>query len=183
MGVADVSGSAIPGLVLIDLRVNRDERGWLKENYSTDALELHGVRGFHVVQNNVVMSATAGVLRGVHAEPWAKYVSVASGRAFAAVVDLRRGDTFGLVQTFDLTPDKALFIPRGCGNAYQTLEPNVVYTYLVNQRWSPSTAYIGVHPYDPDLGIEWPIAPERTVLSSKDATLPPLTEVVAMEFP
>ena len=181
MAVDDVSDSAIPGLLVIDLRVNRDERGWFKENYTNDALESQGVRDFHVVQNNVTLSTRAGVLRGIHAEPWEKYVSVASGRAFAAIVDLRSGTTFGLVQTFDLTPEKALYIPRGCGNSYQTVEPNVVYTYLVNDRWSPDTSYTSVHPFDPELAIEWPIARSDTMLSDKDAALPLLAGVTPME--
>jgi dTDP-4-dehydrorhamnose 3,5-epimerase len=181
VAVAELSRSTIPGLITIDLCVNRDRRGWFKENYSSDALESHGVRNFHVVQNNVTLSTEVGVLRGIHAEPWEKYVSVAFGRAFAAIVDLRRGRTFGWVQTFDLTPETALYIPRGCGNSYQTVEPNVVYTYLVNDRWSPNASYTSVHPYDPQLSIEWPIARSDTVLSDKDAALPPLARVVPVE--
>jgi len=182
MAGVEVSHSAIPGLLLIDLVVNRDRRGWFKENYTSDALEAHGVRDFHVVQNNVSLSTEVGVLRGIHAEPWDKYVSLASGRAFAAIVDLREGSSaFGRVETFDLTPEKALFIPRGCGNSYQALERNVVYTYLVNGRWSPGTSYTSVHPYDPQLAIDWPIARSDTVMSDKDAALPPLAAVAPVE--
>ncbi len=181
MAGAELSHSTIPGLIAIDLRVNRDRRGWFKENYSSDALESYGVRDFHVVQNNVTLNTEVGVLRGIHAEPWEKYVSVASGRAFAAIVDLRTGKSFGWVQTFDLTPELALYIPRGCGNSYQTVEPNVVYTYLVNERWSPNASYTSVNPYDSQLGIEWPIARSDTMLSDKDAVLPPLARVVPVE--
>ncbi len=175
-----MSRSAIPGLLLIELVVNRDRRGWFKENYTSDALQAHGVADFQVVQNNISLSTEVGVLRGIHAEPWEKYVSIASGRAFAAIVDLRQGSSaFGRVETFDLTPERALFIPRGCGNSYQSVEPNVVYTYLVNGRWSPSTSYTSVHPYDPQLAIEWPIGRGGTVMSDKDASLPLLAEVAA----
>jgi len=175
-----VSRSAIPGLLLIELVVNRDRRGWFKENYTSDVLQAHGVADFQVAQNNISLSTEVGVLRGIHAEPWEKYVSIASGRAFAAIVDLRQGSSaFGRVETFDLTPERALFIPRGCGNSYQSVEPNVVYTYLVNGRWSPSTSYTSVHPYDPQLAIEWPIGRGGTVMSDKDASLPLLAEVAA----
>lgn len=176
-----MSHLAIPGLIAIDLRLNRDDRGWFKENYTSDMLQSDGVGEFHVVQNNVTFSASAGVLRGIHAEPWEKFVSLASGRAFAAIVDLRAGETFGLVQTFELTPEKALYIPRGCGNSYQTLDPNVVYTYLVNDRWSPHMTYTSVHPFDPELAIEWPIARRDTMLSDKDAALPTLANITPVE--
>ena len=37
----------------------------------------------------------SGTTRGIHAEPWDKFVSVATGRIFGAWVDLRAGPTFG----------------------------------------------------------------------------------------
>ena len=37
----------------------------------------------------------------------------------------------------EITPDKAVFVPRGVANGYQTLEENITYTYLVNDHWSP----------------------------------------------
>ena len=64
-----------------------------------------------------------GTTRGIHAEPWDKFVSVATGRVFGAWVDLREGPTFGTVFTAELDPSRAVFVPRGVGNAYQTLEP------------------------------------------------------------
>lgn len=178
---SSVRETKIPGLLVVDLLVNRDRRGWFKENYRRDALVARGVPDFRVVQHNVTYNEDVGVTRGIHAEPWEKYVSVAHGRVFAAIVDLRKGVTFGDVQTFDLTSDMALFIPRGCGNSYQTVERDVVYTYLVNEHWSATSEYTSVHPYDSELAIEWPIARTKAVMSSKDAALPSLSEVVPVE--
>ena len=76
----------------------------------------------------------AGTTRGIHAEPWDKFVSVATGRIFGAWVDLRDGPTFGTVFTAELDPSRAVFVPRGVGNAFQTLEPNTAYIYLVNDH-------------------------------------------------
>ena len=50
-----------------------------------------GLPDFGPVQNNVSFNTAAGVTRGIHAEPWDKYVTVASGRVFGAWVDLRPG--------------------------------------------------------------------------------------------
>lgn len=181
MAIASVSKTRIPGLLEVELIVHRDERGWFKENYHRGSLEKFGARDFHVVQNNVTFTESIGVLRGIHAEPWEKYVSVAHGRVFAAIVDLRMGSTFGHVQTFELTPDKAIFIPRGCANSYQTLERNVVYTYLVNEDWSPASTYTAVHPFDEQLAIDWPVSRADSVISAKDAALPTLADVVPVE--
>ena len=50
---------------------------------------------FDPVQNNISFNTSVGTTRGIHAEPWDKYVSVASGRIFGAWVDLRAGESFG----------------------------------------------------------------------------------------
>jgi len=169
-----VRQTSIPGLLEIDLVVHGDNRGWFKENYQRAKLEALGLPAFDPVQNNFSFNAEVGVTRGIHAEPWDKYISIGLGSAFAAIVDLREGETFGRLETFELTPAKAIFVPRGCGNSFQTLEANVLYTYLVNAHWSPDARYTFVNPFDPDLAVPWPIAREDAVLSDKDLAAPML---------
>ena len=50
------------------------------------------------------------------------------------------------VFTAELDPSRAVFVPRGVGNAFQTLEPNTAYTYLVNDHYSPDADYTSVNP-------------------------------------
>lgn len=174
-----VHETSIPGLYEVDLVVHGDERGWFKENYQKEKLEALGLPAFEPVQNNFSYNAEVGVTRGIHAEPWEKFISLGVGRAFAAIVDLRDGPTFGTVETFELSPSKALFVPRGCGNSYQTLEPGVLYTYLVNAHWSPDVKYRAVHLFDEELAIEWPIPAGRAILSEKDQAAPSLASLRA----
>lgn len=47
-----------------------------------------GPPDFTPVQNNVSFNESVEITRGIHAEPWDKLVSVASGRIFGAWVDL-----------------------------------------------------------------------------------------------
>lgn len=176
-----VHATAIPGLLRVELDLRTDERGWFKENYQQAKLRAAGLPALEFVQNNVSYNADVGVTRGVHAEPWTKWVSLAAGRAFAAIADLRRGDGFGRVVTVELTPATALLVPRGCGNAFQTLEPHTVYTYLVTAHWSPEAAYVAVDPFDPALGVDWPVPRERAVVSAKDAANPPLDRVAPLD--
>ena len=136
MTVHNVSATAIDGLLVIDLPVHGDARGWFKENWQRAKMVALGLPDFGPVQNNISFNAKAGVTRGIHAEPWEKLVSVATGRVFGAWVDLREGPGFGTVVTLELGPDKAVFIPRGVGNSYQTLEDDTCYSYLVNEHWS-----------------------------------------------
>lgn len=176
-GLPAVREAALPGLFVVDLAVHGDERGWFKESYQEAKLVAAGLPRRRWVQNNVSWNAAAGVTRGVHAEPWDKYVSLACGRAFAAVVDLRAGDGFGRVETVELTPARALLVPRGCGNAFQTLDPGTAYTYLVDAHWSPDVVYTAVDPFDPDLAIPWPVGRDDAVLSPKDRANPRLRDV------
>jgi dTDP-4-dehydrorhamnose 3,5-epimerase len=175
-----VEETSIPGLLRIDLVLHEDGRGWFKEGFQRAKLESQGFPPFDIVQNNVSFNAEVGVTRGIHAEPWDKYISLANGRAFAAIVDLRDGPSFGRLETFELHPGNAIFVPRGCGNSYQTLTPDVVYTYLVNAHWSPDARYTLVQAFDPALGIEWPIGESAAIRSAKDRGHPPLADVAQM---
>lgn len=177
-----VQETSIPGLFEIDLVVHGDARGWFKENYQKEKMEALGLPKFNVVQNNFSFNAEAGVTRGLHAEPWDKFISVANGKVFGAWVDLRKGDSYGKVLTIEIDPSKAVFVPAGVANGYQTLEPNVTYTYLVNAHWSPEAQYSAVNLFDPTLQINWPIAKDQAIISEKDATTPLLSAIQPMEF-
>ena len=172
----------IPGLFVIDLVLHEDSRGWFKENFQKAKMEELGLPPFEPVQNNFSFNKDAGVTRGLHAEPWEKFISLANGKVFGAWVDLRQGPTFGKVFTLELTPGKAVFVPRGVANAYQTLEPNVTYTYLVNEHWSPEAKYQATNLFDPQLHIDWPITKEQAIVSEKDLGNPLLKDVKPMEL-
>ncbi len=176
-----VRETAIAGLFEIDLAVHGDSRGWFKENYQREKMEALGLPHFEIVQNNFSFNAEAGVTRGLHMEPWTKFISVAGGKVFGAWVDLRPGPGFGKTLTLEITPDKAVFVPVGVANGYQTLEPNVAYTYLVNAHWSPDVKYVGVNLFDPALGISWPTGADRAMVSDKDKANPMLADVKPVE--
>jgi dTDP-4-dehydrorhamnose 3,5-epimerase len=177
-----VREAEIPGFYVIDLVLHGDSRGWFKENYQREKMEELGLPHFEIVQNNFSYNEEKGVTRGLHAEPWEKYISLANGKIFGAWVDLRKGDSFGKVITMELTPERAVFVPRGVANSYQTLESNVSYTYLVNSHWSADTKYSSVNLFDESLGINWPIPKDQAIVSEKDLGNPLLSEVIPMEF-
>lgn len=172
-----VSTTPIPGLMVIDLPVHGDNRGWFKENWQREKMIAAGLPDFGPVQNNVSFNDAAGTTRGIHAEPWDKHVSVATGRIFGAWVDLRAGPTFGTVFTTEIDSSRAVFVPRGVGNAFQTLEPQTGYIYLVNDHWTPDAQYAAVNLADETLMIDWPIALGDAELSAKDRAHPRLENV------
>ena len=172
-----VETTPIPGFLRIDLTVHGDNRGWFKENWQREKMVALGLPDFGPVQNNISFNDEAGVTRGIHAEPWDKFVSVATGRVFGAWVDLREGPSFGTVYTTEIDPSVAVYVPRGVGNAYQTLEPNTAYTYLVNDHWSPSARYTSLNVADETAAVPWPIPLERAILSDKDRAHPRMAQV------
>lgn len=167
----------IPGLTVWELPVHGDNRGWFKENWQRAKMVAAGMPDFGPVQNNISFNDAAGTTRGIHAEPWDKFVSVATGRIFGAWVDLRAGPTFGTVFTIELDPSRAVFVPRGVGNSFQTLEPHTAYAYLVNDHYCPDVDYPSVNPADRTLAIDWPIPLERAELSAKDRAQPNLEHI------
>ena len=168
----------IPGLVWLDLPVHGDNRGWFKENWQEQKMVSLGLPNFGPRQNNISFNATRGTTRGIHAEPWDKYVSVATGKVYGAWTDLREGDTFG--QTFELQidPSKAIFVPRGVGNAFQALEDGTAYSYLVNDHWAAggeNYAFLSLD--DKTANIQWPIPLTEAELSDKDRAHPSLENI------
>ncbi|MFI2562888.1 sugar nucleotide-binding protein [Paenarthrobacter sp. NPDC018779] len=173
----------IGGLLLFDLPVHADERGWFKENWNRRTMGALGLPDFGPVQNNISFNARRGTTRGFHAEPWDKYISVASGRIFGAWVDLRSGPGFGTVFFTEMSPGEAVFVPRGVGNAFQTLDDNTAYTYLVNDHWSAEAQaeYTFLNLADATAAVPWPIPLAEATMSAQDQQHPSMAGVAPMK--
>ncbi len=173
----------IPGLITFDVTSVGDERGWFQEKYHKAKLVAAGLpEAFTVVQNSLAYSKK-GVTRGFHAEPWDKYVSLVTGKAFVAYVDLRKGDSFGKVVTLEIDNNKAVFVPKGVGNSYQCLTDDVYYLYSVNQHWSEDAYKTAtfVNLADPTVNAAWPISLADAILSDRDKNHPTLDQITPME--
>lgn len=172
----------IPGMLEFDIPVHGDNRGWFKENFQKEKMMPLGFpTSFFTegkLQNNVSFSRK-DVLRGLHAEPWDKYISVAdNGRVLGAWVDLREGASFGHVYQTEINASKGIFVPRGVANGFQVLSDFVSYSYLVNDYWAlelkPKYAFVNYA--DPALGIKWEDVTNAEV-SDADMNHPLLSDV------
>lgn len=88
----------VEGLVIIEPRLFKDERGYFFESFSQREFE-EKVHKVNFVQDNESMSSY-GVLRGLHFQkpPFAqsKLVRVVKGRVLDVAVDIRKGSpTYG----------------------------------------------------------------------------------------
>lgn len=174
----------IPGLLVFDVTSIGDERGWFQEKFHKQKLVEAGVPiDFQVVQTNISYNRERSVARGLHAEPWDKYISVVRGRAFVAYVDLRAGNNFGRVLTLQIDNNKAVFVPKGVANSYQTLEEDTYYIYSVNNHWSQElyNKYVSINMADPALKIAWPVPIDQAIVSERDRSHPKLADIQPIE--
>lgn len=163
----------IAGLILVELEMHQDQRGFFVERFRQDLFTEAGIP-HHFVQDNHSRSAP-GVLRGLHyqANPeQGKLVGVIRGRIWDVAVDLRPtsptyGKYFG-VELSDLN-GRLLWIPSGFAHGFCVLgdEPADVF-YKVDAPYHP-TAERGIIWNDPELAIEWPI--QNPIISARDQNL------------
>lgn len=159
---------------LLKPKVFQDDRGFFLESYSKKIFEEQGIM-IDFVQDNHSMSASKGVLRGIHFQnsPYAqsKLVRVTKGSVYDVIVDLRKNSsTYGQWEGFTLSSDsfQMLFIPKGFGHAFCTLEDNTEFQYKVDEFYAPE-ADSGIVWNDPTLNIDWPV--KDPILSGKDKLL------------
>jgi dTDP-4-dehydrorhamnose 3,5-epimerase len=171
----------LDGPVLIGPRRFEDDRGFFCETYRRSIFAELGIAE-EMVQDNHSRSRE-GVVRGMHfqvGEGAAKLVRCARGAIFDVLVDLRRGSpTFAEWEGFHLdeTNQHILYCPIGFAHGFCVLSAvaDVLYkqsSYYADE-WERGIAYD-----DPDVGVEWPFAPERLVVSKRDAQAPLLAQIV-----
>ncbi len=159
----------IPGVLLIEPTVFRDQRGVFVETHHERRYAEAGLTE-RFVQDNFSRSVR-GTLRGLHfQEPHAqgKLVMVVDGAVFDVVVDVRRGSpTFGRWYAAELSADnmRQIYIPPGCAHGFCVTSDSAAFLYKCTDFYSPQDEK-GILWNDPALGIPWPVS--DPVLSPKD---------------
>ena len=174
----EVIKTDIEGVVIIEPRLFKDDRGYFFESYSEKDFNAQ-VREIKFVQDNESKSSY-GVLRGLHFQkpPYAqsKLVRVIKGAVLDVAVDIRKGSpTFGKHVAVELTEDnhRQFFIPRGFAHGFSVLTPEVIFQYKCDNFYAPQSE--GALAWDdPDLGIDWRIPSDKIILSEKDKRHPRL---------
>jgi dTDP-4-dehydrorhamnose 3,5-epimerase len=172
----------LPEVILLTPKIHSDERGYFYESFRQQQLQQLLDQDIEFVQENQSRSSF-GVLRGLHYQrpptAQAKLVRVVEGEVLDVVVDIRHGSPrFGQsVQTL-LSADnhQQLFIPRGFAHGFLVLSSHATVIYKVDNYYSAEHD-AGLAYDDAKLGINWPLAPEQLVLSSKDQQQPILAQL------
>lgn len=173
----------IKGVWVIEPKVFTDQRGYFSEVFKQADFEKH-VGHVNFVQDNESKSGK-GVLRGLHYQigefAQAKLVRVIEGKVLDVAVDIRKGSpTYGKYVGVELSGEnkKQLFIPRGFAHGFVVLSDSVVFTYKVDNTYSPQNEATILWS-DPTININWGLAHNEILLSEKDKLGKLFSETIA----
>jgi len=170
--------SDIPGVIIIEPDVHRDQRGFFLETYHAEKYRAGGISDVFV-QDNQSRSA-GGTLRGLHLQlgrPQGKLIRVIEGEIFDVAVDVRRGSpTFGKWVGVMLSADnfKQCYIPQGFAHGFAVTSSVAQVEYKCTDIYDAQTE-VGIAWDDPAIGIRWPVT--NPVLSDRDKRHPRLADV------
>lgn len=161
---------------LLEPTVFGDHRGYFFESFNDEKFASLTGQNARFVQDNQSKSSR-GVLRGIHMQKGsaaqAKLVRVVAGAVWDVAVDLRP-DSPTYKQWFgvELTAEnhRMLYVPRGFGHGFVTLEDDTIFTYKCDNHYSVADE-IGLKYDDATIGIQWPIQDLEVRLSEKDMQL------------
>ena len=166
----------INGVYIIKPNIFEDSRGYFSETFKQEEFEKN-IGKINFIQDNESKSSY-GVLRGLHFQKGeyaqAKLVRVIKGSVLDVVVDIRANSpTFGKYFSQELTEKNKLqlFAPRGMAHGYVVLQNDTVFSYKVDNVYSPQNEG-GIVFNDPDLKIDWQVTSPQFLLSEKDMRLP-----------
>lgn len=164
--------TTLPGVVLIEPIVFGDERGFFMESYHEGRFAENGI-DVRFVQDNVSRSSK-GTFRGLHyqMDPHAqgKLVRVPVGEVWDVVVDIRKGSpTYGKYEGFTLSEKNKhmLWVPPGFAHGFLVLSDLAEFSYKCSGYYAPQVER-SIRWDDPDLAIQWPSLPDRSLISKKD---------------
>ena len=176
----EVIKTDIEGVVIIEPRIFKDDRGYFYESFSQREFEEKVCRTTFVQDNQ--SKSSYGVLRGLHFQkpPYcqSKLVRCIKGAVLDVAVDIRKGSpTFGKYVAVELSEDnhRQFFVPRGFAHGFAVLTPEAVFQYkcdnFYNKESEGSVAW-----NDPQLAIDWRIPADKVLLSQKDKLSKNITE-------
>lgn len=169
----EIIKTAIDGLVIIEPRLFKDDRGYFFESFNQKEFEEKVCKTTFVQDNE--SKSTYGVIRGLHFQkpPFAqsKLVRVIKGAVLDVAVDIRKGSpTFGQHVAVELTEEnhRQFFIRKGFAHGFSVLSEEVVFQYKCDNFYHPECE--GAIAWDDEaLKIDWRISSEDALLSEKDS--------------
>lgn len=161
----------LKGNYLIDLKKNKDERGFFSRYFCKKEFSSLNLNTKWVQINNS-FTKKARTLRGLHFQTSkfseVKLIRCIKGTIWDVVVDLRKeSKTFGKWFGTILSEENRtmMYVPKNFAHGFISLSPNTELIYLVSNYYVPESEKTLVW-NDKDIAIKWPINPK--IISKKD---------------
>lgn len=168
----------IEGAWLIRSQPHVDNRGSFTRLWCAEQLAQHGLPT-QAVQWSQSFNLHRHTLRGMHyqASPHeeAKWVCCLHGAIYDVLLDLRESSKSFMrwtAVTLDQGPATQVFIPKGVAHGFLTLQNHTTVQYAISDYYHSESAR-GIRWNDPEVGIDWPDAPQ--IISDRDANFPLLS--------
>jgi dTDP-4-dehydrorhamnose 3,5-epimerase len=174
----------LDGLLLIEPRCFRDERGFFLESYQEGRYRAAGIIDTFVQDNH--SRSKRGVLRGFHFQvkrPQTQIVTVMRGQIFDVAVDLRHGSaTFGRWFGAELSDQgpRQIYMAPGFAHGFCVLSDFADLHYKVSRIYDHADEG-GLLWNDPDVGVRWPI--DSPIVSRRDGAYPRLRDLKPDRLP
>jgi dTDP-4-dehydrorhamnose 3,5-epimerase len=171
--------TALEGVILVELKVFTDDRGFFLETYHQQKFAEGGIPDLFVQDNHSF--SIHGTLRGLHAQhrhPQGKLVRAVQGEIFDVAVDIRPDSpTLGKWVGERLSGEnfRQLWIPPGFAHGFCVLSETAHVQYKCTELYRKDDE-IGIAWNDPAIGIDWPLA--EPLLSPKDRDAPRLEAIL-----
>lgn len=169
------SSTPISGVYVIESKPIKDSRGYYERYFCIEDFKEIGLKK-PIVQINHSKTFIKGCIRGFHYQnhPFAevKIIRCLKGAIYDVAVDLRKDSpTFLKHFAIELNEynNKYLYIPEGCGHAFQSLTAESELLYPVTEFYHPESEG-SLNPLDKTIGVSWPLIPAG--LSDKDLNAP-----------
>jgi dTDP-4-dehydrorhamnose 3,5-epimerase-like enzyme len=185
-----IYSTSIPGLYYIDTIIHEDERGFYREIAVLPDLDKARQEKFEVKQLNH-SNSKQNVVRGIHAEDWNKLITVTQGVCLCVLSDIKPDSpTFLQKEYFLLGYGKneplpgSIFVTKGIGNAFITVEGPSEYIYAVDKlyRDRDKSGDVAISLFDPGLDIKWPIEQDQMIFSDRDKNFTTLRKLYPNKF-
>jgi len=179
-----VEQTPLSGLLVLEPRCFRDERGFFLESFRRSGYRELGILDDFVQDNH--SRSVKNVVRGLHFQvkkPQAQIVTVMSGRIYDVVVDLRpRSATFGRWFGAELSEKgpRQVYMSPGFAHGFCVLSEVADLHYKVS-RYFDRDDDGGLLWNDPDVGISWPL--NNPTILARDAAFPRLSELTPERLP
>lgn len=161
----------IEGAFIISPEPFIDSRGSFRRNFCFQEFKINKITNT-IKQANISENKYKHTLRGFHYQVYpyseAKTMTCFEGSIFDIIVDLRpKSKTYLKWVGFKINSKekKSFHVPKGCANAFLTLEDNTKVHYYSSQFYHPKSER-GIKYNDNFFNFEWPSIPK--VISDKD---------------